>query len=529
MLTISFAPNSRYNHHPHWISILNERDRENCPRRHRGGQRQIQHAKRRLLASLRAFPYEYDDEESDEFRDQSSTPRQDSRQKSRGQQKSPPSSSSSTKPDGKDFETALAIVPDIQHWDRLQRARHYAQDAIFQQWPPAIRLFHPFNVKTSTAFDVAQLIEDLDIEPFDVTLDTWVLVPHAEAMQTELQHQQSAPDIVDGTYCSQFAASDEEEARNIRLLIQTEERKSAQKAMVRNASHMNATTAEGTANGTAATVGVVSSSGNNATDQKKRRGPYRKKRTAYQRLEEEKLMEDDFDGPCILCLEPNEESKQLLAELREMLCDGLNHDAYFSPSSVYSWRYFKEIDMGFRPLIPIANFNSFRSGMEVARRLKGLWGPPLTIRVNDLHVISCRDDDDDDSGNTVAGDWDTNNGVDSRRTKKAAKEFTGRPFGCNAKIMLVGQEVEQDEVSNQRMVTKLVKEGELGGMDISADYTILDDEDESVSDIERWLDDDDFDEGSQVVIGRTHFYTGGQRYYKGMPATSTLDGKDRAM
>ena len=59
--------------------------------------------------------------------------------------------------------------------------------------------------------------------------------------------------------------------------------------------------------------------------------------------------------------------------------------------------------------------------------------------------------------------------------------------------------------------------------------TGLDDEEEDVSDIEDWLNlDDDWDEGTQVIIGRTHFFTGEQRTYKGMPASSAIDSKDRS-
>ena len=42
-------------------------------------------------------------------------------------------------------------------------------------------------------------------------------------------------------------------------------------------------------------------------------------------------------------------------------------------------------------------------------------------------------------------------------------------------------------------------------------------------------DDDEFDEGSQVVIGRTHFFTGDRRTYQGMPVSSVVDAKDRSM
>ena len=52
-----------------------------------------------------------------------------------------------------------------------------------------------------------------------------------------------------------------------------------------------------------------------------------------------------------------------------------------------------------------------------------------------------------------------------------------------------------------------------------------------MEDLENWLDQDDegVDEGTVVVIGRTHFFTGEMRKFVGMPATSVMDAKDRAM
>jgi hypothetical protein len=46
------------------------------------------------------------------------------------------------------------------------------------------------------------------------------------------------------------------------------------------------------------------------------------------------------------------------------------------------------------------------------------------------------------------------------------------------------------------------------------------------TELEQWLygEDDDYDEGTVVVIGRTHFFTGEMRQYVGMPATSAFLG-----
>lgn len=59
------------------------------------------------------------------------------------------------------------------------------------------------------------------------------------------------------------------------------------------------------------------------------------------------------------------------------------------------------------------------------------------------------------------------------------------------------------------------------------DFTILDEEEDEGT-LEQWLnDDEDFDDGSTVIIGRTHFFTADQRVYPGMPASSNIDLKDR--
>ena len=53
--------------------------------------------------------------------------------------------------------------------------------------------------------------------------------------------------------------------------------------------------------------------------------------------------------------------------------------------------------MGYRPLLPIGGiFESFPIAMDTARRLKGLWGEdnPLKFTVNELHLISCVEDEE---------------------------------------------------------------------------------------------------------------------------------------
>ncbi|KAG7341963.1 2'-5' RNA ligase superfamily-domain containing protein [Nitzschia inconspicua] len=406
--------------------------------------------------------------------------------------------------DQTDFATSLAIVPNVEDWDRLQRARHFARDPIFQQWPPAVRLFHPFLKDSSAAFDVAQVVEDLELEPFEVTFDTWVILPNVE-MQMELQNVQANPEVM-GIEETAAQAQNRRELEESRQLIEEESYKSTMK----NRSKKNPYQTDDNENDT---IGET------------KRGRYKKHRSSpIEMMEEQQKIMDDDGGPCLLCLEPNEESKQKIIELRQALQEGLDLDPYSSPSSLYSWKYVKHVDMGYRPLIPISKFDSFQAALDVARRLKGLWGEPLTFEVKDLHMLSCRGEDEN-----MGIKWDANSGG-LGQSHPSALVSAEHVWGCNAKIMLLGEEVKQDLEANKKMVDRLVEEGEPGGMDISFDYTILDDEDESISGIEKWLDDDDdFDEGTQVIIGRTHFFTGDQRNYKGMPATSTVDTKDRLL
>jgi len=412
------------------------------------------------------------------------------------------------------FDTALAIVPPLEDWDRLQRARHYARDPTFLEWPPAIRLFHPFDKSPDIAFDVAQLIEDIELEAFQITLDSWVIIPNIEEAQIEWEKQEVLPDVLDATE-NYYERLNYEADKRVQDLINDEERKGKIKALKKNANGM--------------TTQQKQTDFEENPSNTKTRG---KKSTKEIREEQKKMMEDDFGGPCLLCLEPNEESKERLLELREVLQEGMGLSSYSSPSSIYTWDFVEYIDMGFRPLIPISKFDSFQIAMDVARRLKGLFGDPLTIDVKCLEILSCNSQDSNDNfDDSNQEEWENFQFNSDRFSQQAYQiESDKESWGCNAKIMLMGEEIRQDDEKNEKMINELLEKGEIGGGDISLDYTILDDEEESVTDIEKWLDeDDDFDEGTQIVIGRTHFFTGDQRSYKGMPATSVVDAKDRSL
>jgi hypothetical protein len=115
-------------------------------------------------------------------------------------------------------------------------------------------------------------------------------------------------------------------------------------------------------------------------------------------------------------------------------------------------------------------------------------------------------------------------------------------YGCDAQVMLMGEEIDTDEESSKEMVDFIMNQGSPGGYEFEGGGSTEDDgqqlssvleesyqeNNDDTDDLELWLDcDDEWDEGTVVVIGRTHFFTGDMRTYDGMPATNTMDAKDR--
>ena len=157
-------------------------------------------------------------------------------------------------PPGMSRDAALAIVPPDQVWDQLQRARYYARDKSYGKWPPCLRLLHPFGCtctsrryeqgdgdETTAAADlalcVARVIEKHQIQPFHITLTEWSVIPHAEAMESDLKAIESSQ-CASSSYASSAAdetlreISDEDKA--IQKLILDEERKGREKLRERN-------------------------------------------------------------------------------------------------------------------------------------------------------------------------------------------------------------------------------------------------------------------------------------------------------
>lgn len=117
---------------------------------------------------------------------------------------------------------------------------------------------------------------------------------------------------------------------------------------------------------------------------------------------------NSFNGPCVIYLSPNDESRMKLESLRERLRTQIfpGYDA-FSPSSSVS-PYPEQLprktklassstsdaaaSSQFRPLLPIARFATVSDAVKVAKVLQQTWDP-LTFNVTDIQFVS-RDDSD---------------------------------------------------------------------------------------------------------------------------------------
>lgn len=398
---------------------------------------------------------------------------------------------------------ALAIVPPDDAWDSLQRARYCANDRSYTKWPPCIRLFHPCTVTDRTALDVATLIETYEIEPFEIRLNKWSIIPHLEAMEADWEVSKSLP--VQKQYDD--SPSQKEQKTDIEKLIAQEEERGRQNLKKR-------LKRQGKDPSTVATKDMQSKT---------------------TKLERQRRMYQEFNGPCVVALEPDERSKKLIGELRDLLGKHIfqNDKAYSPTSTVANYEGLPRSSYAadstgptideYRPLIPIGSFQTVSAAIEMARTLRKSW-KELIFNVTDLQLISCERLEADSPSLSAKTSW-----LSHAQDEEQNLSSDGQ-FGCDAMIMLFGEEADLDdptETSLEEMIEILATEGEEGGYGKEA--TEDDGEREGVSTaIDRWLEeDDDFDEGTVLLMGRTYFFTGEMRLFVGMPATSVMDGKDR--
>ena len=405
-------------------------------------------------------------------------------------------------------------------WDQLQRARHVARDKSFTKWPPAIRLFHPFGDADEMALRVAEWVEEYQIEPFEITLSQWSIVPHAEAMEADWEAMQGLAN--DETDLKDMQEDDylTDEERQVQALIAREEKRGREKLRERQRRGQ-------------------------LLSKKPRPVVEDKEVSKFRLLQKQKQMYEEFNGPAVICLEPDLDGQAKLQALREVFLECMTPEeaerfGKYSPTSPVSTNCHRlplavqNAEVAYRPLVPIAAFPTVSSAIEMARTLRSLWDP-LTFEVTDLHLMS---DGSSFSGSTstakaesVLGGDDSDNREYNVFHKAADEErqlTESGQYGCDALIMLAGHEMDIDQEIDEDMALALYEQGISGGelVDNNGDENYAADADE----LEEWLfQDDDFDEGSVVVIGRTHFFTGEMRQYVGMPAFSVMDGKDRVL
>lgn len=388
---------------------------------------------------------------------------------------------------------AVAIIPPDTAWDTLQQARHWVQDSTVTTWPPAIRLFHPFLSDTDDAvFAMANCIEEINQQEFQITLSEWSIIPHYELL-------------------TGFLPPDEDEVirdpelAEIKALIEREE-----------------------------AIGKV----NKARRMKQFRTntkPFgrppctnRKIQDASKKVKptQPKTESDLFNGACVIVLEPDARSSQMLQDLRRSLRSVLPEsfqDFYSCTSTMPHPRSTQhQSATEWRPVVPIASVSTTAAAIPLARHLRASW-EPIQFNVTDLHVISSSSSD-------------------------------GGVFGCDALISFVGHEpIEMEDPVHQDMAYLVTDHGIPGGADqaaahynnpssaketdtaepvihviprgyVDADDPPDDNENFLSPELEQWLynDEDVEDDGTVVVIDRVQFFTGNQRDYVGMPAISTM-------
>ena len=410
--------------------------------------------------------------------------------------------------------------------DTIQRARYVAQDRSYTQWPPCLRLFHPFGADIdSLAFAVAACIEEYQIESFEVCLSEWSIIPHSEAMELQWWRTQSS---------NQQQQEEEHDASDEEFLTvqQRKDRRQQQayEAMVER---------------------LVKRGKIRQRQRREKLGlePLPELEDDYEEGDETSLYRE-FDGPCVLCLEPDLESRADLMTLRAVLQQEAGMAPYspFCPTATVDPSLppvARFVD--FRPVIPIASFGTVSEAIPVAKKLRKVW-EPLTWEVTDLQILASQALVTETDETTTSTTTEEESFADPslwlfRQKVTKAKQDDSLMMGCSALIMLYGEEMDMDDELNQEIANLVAQKGEDGGFgrqqqstansavadstpmpSMSSSMDSMDIQNGGIKDIEAYLaneDEDAPDEGTVVVIGRVHFFTGDARIYQGMPATST--------
>ena len=454
------------------------------------------------------------------------------------------------------------------------------------------------------------------LKPFEVTLDSILILPHWEVLDARVETlEERMPQVTVGESDEQLALRRKRE-EGVKL-IEREVRKGKERKLEREKKRA---ARKRLAGGMIGEDGSVDNDENHADARSNLEDSSditdNDEDDESDDLEEVEKKKNGYNGPCVIYLSPSDESRITLEYLRETLCEELfpMYDA-FSPSSSVT-PYPEQLprkakisnsassipsqEIKFRPLLPIGRFPTVDGAIKTAKVLQEVW-EPLTFNVTDIQFISRNDDDSasHNSGHDTAGvgfgssaenknpsHWDIPE-VRYRRkhgTLSSSRDTTQRlaltsagevedvsnkgVYGCDAMVMLLGEEPEEDVMNEESSLAMLIMDDE-DGYD-GNDYVQEDDEfDDTTSSrinydeifttaereyqrmqaheesppssygengdngedgeeeirfmgsegkgIEEWLDDDELldDEGATVVVGRSQFFMGAMRDYVG--------------
>ena len=121
--------------------------------------------------------------------------------------------------------------------------------------------------------------------------------------------------------------------------------------------------------------------------------------------------------------------------------------------------------LGFRPLLPIARFPFAEAAVKVAKVLQKAWDP-LSFHVTDIQFIS-RTDDDYTIHNSDTVACEPGSEKMNHATQNMAVTTSGevedvlkqRVFGCEAKVMLFGEEPEEELIEEDASLSMIVGTG----------------------------------------------------------------------
>ena len=383
------------------------------------------------------------------------------------------------------------------------------------QWPPAIRLFHPFAPKSEIPAHVGKLAEWIDEEglrfdlspesyetfpflsPFEVTLDSLQILPHWEILdaQTDVDENQTPQQGLGESLEEQRFRKQKQESK---LLIEQEAKKGVTRKKEREKKdlierrrtlkrELKQCKKEIEMGVDHADIDEITNELQKVQDEIDRvlaLGSTVDGHVDEGAVQTVETKSNTYDGPCVIYLTPNEQSCIALKELREELRKKLFHayDAFSTSSSVSPYPEFLPIKSlssereGWKPLLPIARFPSVKEAVQMAKVLQKSWHP-LEFNVTDIQFIS-RDDDfinhnnanfDPGSGFGTSKKTRTKRSIGLTASGEVEDVSKQGVFGCDAMVMLLGEEPIEEFIEDGASLSMIVPKDEAESNIIDSD------------------------------------------------------------